>query len=156
MKTSTRISFAALTVAVAFCFAACPFNQDVGKDDDAPWKFNLNIHGTSTAEIYLPVNKEKFDKALCDLDQPDANNPGKKKGEYHINFKAAANASPTPDYKPECRVAANIKTEKVTKSEIANSASADASAANDPNATQHVRANSVQDLQAVLDSFTQP
>jgi hypothetical protein len=157
MKTSTRMSLAALTVAVAFCFAACPFNKHIGKDVDAQWKFNLNIHGTSASETYLPVNKGKFDEALCDLDKQDPNDPGKKRGEYHIVFKASATASPTPEYKPECRgVAGNIKTEKVTKSAMADGASADASAANDPNATQHVRADSAQDLKAVLDAFTQP
>jgi hypothetical protein len=161
METSTRISFAAIfaaLVVVAFCFSACPSDkQGVNNDDDddAKWKFNLQFHGTSQSEAYLLVNKPAFDEALCNLDKQDPNTR-KKKGFYKVEFKPTATASATPDYKPECATVGSIRTEKVTRSEIAGNASADASAANDPNATQRVRAANLQDLKSVLDAFIEP
>ena len=117
------------------------------------WTFKLSFKGTSRQD-WVPVDKQKFDDALCDLDKPDPNNPNGKKGDYQINFKATANATGTP-YQPPCRVG-SIKTEKITRSAIADNASGDASAANDPNATQHVRVQRAQDLDAVLAAFVEP
>ena len=161
MKTSTRINFAAILAAlviVAFCFSACPSDKHGvknGDDDDAKWKFNLQFHGTSASEKYLPVKQPAFDKALCNLDKEDLNT-GRKKGFHKIEYKAAPNASETPIYKPDCTSVGSIRTEKVTTSEVADNASADASAANDPNATQKVRAANLEDLKAVLDAFVEP
>ena len=147
MKTSTRIRFAAVAalVVVAFWFSACRHKEVVQNDDDpAAWKFNLKVHGTSNSEAYVPVNKDEFDKALCNLDKEDPNTR-KKKGFYNIEFKATANASPIQNYHPTC-----------PPSEADEKSAAGASAANDPNATQHVRVNSPGDLKAVLDAFVQP
>jgi len=161
MKTSTRISFAAILAAlivVAFCFSACPSDKHGvknGDDDDAKWKFNLQFHGTSRSEAYLPVKQPAFDNALCNLDKEDANTK-KKRGFHKIEYKATADASATPIYKPDCTTVGSIRTEKVRKSEVADSASADAFAANDPNATQKIRAANLEDLKAVLDAFIEP
>jgi hypothetical protein len=159
MNTSTRIGFAAMLgalVVVAFCFSACPGEKQGvkdGEDDDAKWKFNLEFHGTSKSEAYLAVKRDAFDAALCNLDKQDPDTK-KKKGFYKIEFKPSANATATPDYKPECAAIGTMRTKKVTRSELADNASADASAANDPNATQKVRVADLQDFQAVLDAFT--
>ena len=92
------------------------------------------------------MNKQKFDAALCDLDKADPNNPNGKKGEYDIRFKADPHASETPTYHPPT----------CTPSGAAQSSAGDASAANDPNATQHVRVQRVGDLDAVLAAFVEP
>jgi hypothetical protein len=161
MNTSTRIGFTAMLAAlvvVAFCFSACPGDKQGvknGDDDDAKWKFNLEFHGTSKSEAYVPVNRAAFDAALCNLDKQDPDRK-EKKGFYKIEFKPTANATATPDYKPECAAVGTIRMKKVTRSELADNASADASAANDPNATQKVRTADLQDLQAVLDAFIEP
>jgi hypothetical protein len=144
MNTSTRISVVTLTVAVAFCFAACPFKENARDTDDGSWKFNLHVHGTSASEAYLPVNKDDFDKALCNLNKEDSNTK-KKKGFFNIDFKPSADATPIQNYQPTC-----------PPSEAGKKSAAGASAGGDPNATQHVRVDSPGDLKAVLDAFAEP
>jgi hypothetical protein len=148
MKTSTRIRFAAVLAAlvvVAFCFSACPHKEDVANQDRDDWTFKLMIKKTSHQE-WAAVKKQDFDDALCDLDKSVPNNPNGKKGEYLIRFKATANPSETPheNYHPTC------------PSGAAEKSAVGASAANDPNATQHIRVQRAQDLEAVLAAFVEP
>jgi hypothetical protein len=149
MKTSTRIRFAAVLAAlvvVAFCFSACPHKEAVENQNGDDWTFKLMIKKTSHQE-WAAVKKQEFDDALCDLDKSVPNNPNGKKGEYSIKFKADPHASETPDYHPTCTP---------TASGGAENSSADASAANDPNVTQHVKVQRAQDLEAVLAAFASP
>ena len=148
MKTSARIRFAAVLAAlvvVAFWFSACPLKEDVQDQDRDDWTFKLMIKKTPHQE-WAAVKQPEFDDALCDLDKSVPNNPNGKKGTYDISFKATADPSETPHehYHPTCRSGA------------AEKSAAGASAANDPNATQHIRVQRAQDLEAVLAAFASP
>jgi len=153
MKTSARISFAALTAAliiVAFCFSACPPKPE-DKTDANDWTFDLKIQKTPKQDYAPVVDKKKFDEALCNL-KKDNN----KKGDYNIDYKPSADATPIPNYQPDCSQFGSVSLEKNTNSALADNSFTEGSAANDPNATQHVRVDSPNDLAAVLAAFATP
>lgn len=150
MKTVCRtISFAPLpivAIAAMLCFQACPRQQMAADKNDS--KLNLKI-GDREKNHWVDVNQPAFDAALTNLP---------KDAEWKISFLCNEGATPEDDYNPGdpnhhpmC-----IKTDKVTKSDFADSAAAGASVANDPNATQHIRVQRARDLKAVLDAFAEP
>ena len=67
METSTRIIFAAATAAlavVAFCFAACPHQEDAATRQ---WTLSLKIHGKGSDQFLEVKDKDKFNRAMCDV-----------------------------------------------------------------------------------------
>jgi len=102
--------------------------------------FVLNFGGP-TKDDYVEVKSQStFDDALNTL----------AKDQYKIRFKDDHGVVTDP-YHPHPHL--SIKTDKVTTSEIAQSAPGGESAANDPHATYKVSSNSATDIQKVLDTF---
>ena len=132
------LAIIAIGAAVSFrAFAAGSQKQTVG-----PKKFNLKIGRTATEYVDVK-SKDAFVEAL------------KRFGEdqYQINFLDHPGA-PVEHYPPLPHSAkTGIKTNKITTSEMAKRAPAGGSAANDPNATQHLSADSATDIKSVLDTF---
>lgn len=145
MNTSARISFTAVTIvaiAAAICLSACPRNG-VGVDNDK--RFFLKI-GNPDKNTYVDVtSQDAFDAALIKLK--------KKGGDHKIRFLCKEGANAQDDYDPE-----DPKHHEVCNKtgQAAESEAADRVATGDPNATQHVRANSPKDLEAVLATFVEP
>jgi len=136
MKTSTRISYAAVTAAlvvVAFCFSACP-NKDVDEARSNK-KFFLKI-GKRDQNLWVDVaSQDDFNKALIKL---------KRNGALvNISYLCRESGTPKDDYDPEHPEMCD-KTGGGAESQ---------KPAGDPNATQHVRADSVQDLEDLLKTF---
>jgi hypothetical protein len=93
----------------------------------------------------LKKSQTDFDNALIALEN--------KGGQYCIRFlSGAASAKPEEAYNPHHHLA-SIKTDKVTKSEVAKTTATDASAANDPNAVYRVTSDYQADIDAVLSCF---
>lgn len=93
----------------------------------------------------LKKSQADFDNALVKLETNG--------GQYCIRFLSGAQgARPEEPYDPHHRQA-SINTDKVTKSEVANTTASDAVAANDPNAINRLYSDSADDIQAVLDCF---
>jgi hypothetical protein len=143
MKTSTRMSFAALTIIVivaGLCLSACPHKEDIADDNDK--RFFLKI-GHPDRNGYADVkSQDDFDAALIKV-----KNHG---GDFKIRYLCKEGANAQDPYNPEHHEPCD-KTAQAVGSEAA-----DRVAAGDPNATQHVRADSPQDLQAVLATFVEP
>jgi hypothetical protein len=95
-----------------------------------------------TENTYVDVDTLKFNAALCAL----------KPEQYEVRFLATASSTPIPHYVPPCGTV-SINTDKITTSEAAKNAPAGESAANDPNATYHVKSNNLADIKAVLAAF---
>ena len=135
METSTRIIFAAATAAlavVAFCFAACPHQEDAATRQ---WTLSLKIHGKGSDQFLEVEDKDKFNRAMCDV-----KNHG---GDIStISYQPDGGQTPYPSYDP-CSL-------------LSPTPSSPATSGGDPNATQHVRANSPGELKAVLDAFAEP
>jgi len=128
--TFTFVVLAVVAIVVVITFRA--FAQPpAGK------KFVLNI-GRS-AQDYVDVDKNKFDNALKKLESHG--------GQYEIAFKHDDGHVTDPYH------ALNIKIDKVTTSKVAQNAPAGESAANDPNATYHVKSNNLAEIKAVLEAF---
>ena len=133
MNTSARISFAAVTAAlavIAFCFAACPHQENAATRQ---WTLSLKIHGKGTDRFLEVKQKDKFHQALCNL----KNNGGDISD---LEFQPDGAQTPYRSYDP-C---------------ISPTPSSPATSGGDPNATQHVRTNSPVELKAVLDAFAEP
>jgi hypothetical protein len=159
MKTlSGKISFVACVVGVIVlvfilrAFAQTPTPARPPAGCPANWAFCVTINGKQPdGFLKLTHSKGQFDQALCNLK--------KKGGDHDLTFLPdAPHATPTSHYKPECPTPTppshgSINTDKVTKSELADSAVAGASAANDPNTVQHLYSNDATDIEAVLDTF---
>ena len=123
----------------AFSAAPCPpaFTN--------PKKIVKQIGGPSPdkyAELKNPDGVD-FDKALNTLE--------KNGGQYCIRFLSKPAAKPEEPYKPHHF--ASIKTDKVTKAEVANTTATDASAANDPNVVYRITSDSQADIDAVMSCF---
>jgi hypothetical protein len=134
MKTSTRINLAVVTTTfgvVAFFLAACPHNgEDAVRD---PWTLTLKIHGKGSDEFLEVKDKDNFNRAMCAV-----KNHG---GDIStIRYQPDGGQTPYPTYDP-C---------------ISPTPSSPTASGGDPNATQHVRANSPGELKAVLDAFAEP
>jgi hypothetical protein len=89
-----------------------------------------------------------------EVEQPDFDNALKKLagngGQYDIEYLKEEGA-PLKHYRAGRHV--SIKTDKVTKSELASSAAAGESAANDPNVTYRVTSNEATDFKDVVKTF---
>jgi len=118
--------------------------------DCTNWKFCVTINPIKP-DNFLPLNtgaKGDFDKALCKLKKTNG-------GDHNITFlDDTPNATPIDNYTPPptsgCKESyASIKTDKVTKSELADSAAA----ANDPNAVHYLYSNNAADIHDVLKTF---
>jgi hypothetical protein len=131
------VVLAVIAIVAVFTFRVFAQPQPVG-----PKKFNLKIGRTATEYVDVK-SKDAFIEAL------------KRFGEdqYQINFLDHPGA-PVEHYPPLPHSAkTGIKTDKITTSEIAKRGPAGESAANDPNATQHLSADSATDIKSVLDTF---
>jgi hypothetical protein len=131
------VVLAVIAIVAVFTFRVFAQPQPVG-----PKKFNLKIGRTATEYVDVK-SKDAFIEAL------------KRFGEdqYQINFLDHPGA-PVEHYPPLPHSAkTGIKTDKITTSEIAKRGPAGDSAANDPNATQHLSADSATDIKSVLDTF---
>lgn len=145
MKISARISFAAVTIvaiAAVLCLSACPRNE-ISADKDK--RFFLKIGNPDTGAYVDVTSQDAFDAALIKLK--------KNGGNHKIRFVCKEGANEQDDYDPEDPQHHEMcnKTNQAAESEAA-----DRVAAGDPNATQHVRANSPKDLEAVLATFVEP
>ena len=155
MKTvSGKISFVACVVGViVLIFVLRAFAQTPTPSPcPTQWTFCVTING-KPPDGFLKLKKAKhdFDCALFNLKT--------KGGDHDLTFLPdAPHATPILHYQPQCSTPTSpshgsVKTDKVTKSELADSAAAGVSAANDPNTVQHLYSNNVDDIEAVLDTF---
>jgi hypothetical protein len=155
---SGKISFVACVIGMTVlifilrAFAQTPTPSPGTAECPTKWAFCVTINGKIAGEfLHLTKPKGDFDKALCNLKPPN--------GDHDLTFLPdAPHATPIPHYKPTCPSPTppshgSIKTDKVTKSELADSAAAGASAANDPNTVQHLYSNDAALIEAVLDTF---
>ena len=143
MKTLSRpfvfavLAIIAIGAAVSFrAFAAGSQKQTVG-----PKKFNLKIGRTATEYVDVK-SKDAFVEALRHFGED----------QYDINFLDHPGA-PLEHYPPLPPAKTGIRTDKVTTSELAKNAPPEESAANDPNSTYHLSADSATDIKSVLDTF---
>jgi hypothetical protein len=134
-----RAFSAATPTPMPTCPPAFPYPMKIVKEIGGPGPNNY-------AE--LKKTQTDFDNALNTLE--------KNGGQYCIRFLPSG-PHPTPEepYKPHHHLA-SIKTDKVTKSEVARTTATDASAANDPNAVYRITSNSATDIQNVLDTLITP
>jgi hypothetical protein len=132
MNTSTRISLAAVIaslIVAAFCFSACP-NQDVN-EVRSDKKFFLKI-GKRDQNLWVDVtSQDDFNKALINLKRNGAH--------VHISYLCEEGGTANDQY--------DDHPDKCDKTKQ------DGSPAGDPNATQHVHADSPQDLEDLLKTF---
>ena len=144
MKTPSRtfIYIALAVVAIVAVLSLRAFATAPHQQTD-PLKFFLKFSGPTNDE-YLEVKQPDFDNALYDLKQ--------KGGQYTVKYKANATSTPIEDYHAPHH-SASIKTDRVITSDIAKTASADASVGNDPNAVYHLSSNDATDVQTVLKAF---
>jgi hypothetical protein len=140
MKTASgKISFfapAVIAIVVVVAFVACPRH----KEDAATkqWTLSLTIHGKPGDDFLEVKDKDQFHRAMCDV---KSNN-----GDISdIRYQPDARQTPYPSYEP-CSLL----------SPTPSSSASQTSGGGDPNATQHVRVNRPQDLQAVLAAFAEP
>ena len=133
------IALAVIAIVAVITFRAFAQPQPAA---DKKFKFTLKIGRTATEYVDVK-NKEEFDKALCAL---------KANGDFKVGFKKDPEATPIDPYDPTCPTA-SINTDKVTTSELAKNATAEESAANDPNAVFRVQSNNATDIKKVLDTF---
>jgi len=133
-------AFVALAVIAIVTLPGCEQKQ-VSEECLTDKKFFLKFGGP-TDNDYADVDTAKFNAALCAL-KPD---------QYDVRFLATASSTPIPHYVPPCGTA-SINTDKITTSEAAKNAPAGESAANDPNATYHVKSNNLAEIKAVLEAF---
>jgi len=154
MKTlSEKMSFIALVVAAVVVvslgvLAIASGQQTAG----SKWTYMKTIKSALPyREFKAGKNQTDFDAALTTLKMV-------KKGDYHLRFlctgqseaQAQEGYDPTdPNHHKFC-----LKTDKVTKSDVASNAAADGSAANDPNAVYHLYSNTSEtDFDPVLNLF---
>jgi hypothetical protein len=104
---------------------------------------NGDLQHSQFVDLRKPDGQAVLDEALRKLTpQQYTIHIKRNDGTFFENY----HPSPTP----------GINTAKTTISEVAHSVATDASAANDPNATQHVKVQSPQQLEAVLAAFAEP
>src|SRR6266480_4099697 len=148
MKTlSEKMSFVALAiVAIVAAVSFGTLAMASGQQTDplkSKFKFYKKIGGPGPDDYAeLKKTQKDFDDNLCALK--------KKGGQFDIKFLGQAHGKPLYPYEPTCQGQASIKTDNVTKSEVASSTATDASAANDPNAVHHLYSNNQADIDAVV------
>jgi len=139
MKTLSR-TFVFVVLAVIAIVAVLTFRAVAQSPQPAAAKkFTLNI-GRTTTDYVDVTSKEAFIKALTPFGDD----------QYEINFLDHPGA-PVEHYPPRPKI--SIKTDKVTRSELAQRAPAGESAANDPSVTTHLSSDSATDIKSVLDTF---
>ena len=142
MKTLSRtfvfVVLAVIVIGAVLTFRAFAQPQQASADK----KFFLKVGGPTKEDYVEVTDQNAFDRALNDV-----KNHG---GQYTIRFKDDHGKVFDP-YDPNHHV--SIKTDKVTASEVAQSAPAGESAANDPNVTNHLSSDSATDIKSVLDTF---
>jgi hypothetical protein len=133
------IVLAVIAIVAVFTFHACTQGRHV-----AAKKFTLKI-GRTTTDYVDVKSKDAFIEALRHFGED----------QYQINFleHPGAPVERYPPLPPSHSAGAGIKTDKVTTSEIAKRGPAGESAANDPNVTTHLSADSATDIKSVLDTF---
>jgi hypothetical protein len=147
MKTlSGTFAFVALAVIAIVTLPSC-CRKGVSKKKDQKVYLEFGKFETTPREyVELGDNmKDKFDKVLCRL----------PKDQYHVEFKANAEATPDPDYTPppsSCRQG-SINTDKITTSRVARSEPAEESSAYDPHVVYNVQSNSTKDIKDVVNTF---
>jgi hypothetical protein len=148
---SGKISFVALAiVAIIAVLSLRAFATGSGQEIPAHKKFKITKpitcgHPGTDGYCQLKVSQQAFDGKLNTL-----KNNG---GDYHIKFLCKAGEQPIEPYDHHHHPLCVIRTAKVTKSEVANTTAADASAGNDPNAVNHLYSNNQADIDAVLACF---
>jgi hypothetical protein len=136
MKTlSGTFAFVVLGVIVVVTILSCR-----AKHAYADQKFTLYIG--EYAEV-PETDEDAFKKALKKLK--------KNGGQCDITFLRKAGEQPIKDYCDKLDI--SLKTDKVTKSELASSAAAGESATNDPNVTNRVSSNDATDFKDVVKMF---
>lgn len=139
MKTLSR-TFLFVVLAVIAIVAVLTFRVVAQSPQPAAAKkFTLNI-GRTTTDYVDVTSKEAFIKALTPFGDD----------QFEINFLDHPGA-PVEHYPPRPKI--SIKTDKVTRSELAQRAPAGESAANDPSVTTHLSSDSATDIKSVLDTF---
>ena len=137
--TFTFIVLAVIAIAAIFTFRA--FAANPAKHSVAAKKFTLKI-GRSNTEYVDVKSKDAFIDALKHFGED----------QYDINFLDRAGGSPE-HYPPLPGPKTGIKTDKVTKSQMAQNGPAGESVANDPNAVTRLSSDSATDIKTVLDTF---
>jgi len=156
MKTiSGKTNFVALAIVagiavvgwIAFAIAS---HKEITTECPQPGStFCLTIRGPGTDQYYplTAIQLTKFNDALKPLPT----------NQYDITYLSSSpGATPQPHYTPPPNLnepSARIQTDKVTKSDVADSSAAGASAANDPNVTYRVSSNKAAEVTKVLDAF---
>jgi hypothetical protein len=152
MKTLPR-TFTVAVLAVLAVIAVLSLRGSAtgsGQEIPANKKFKITKpitcgHPGTDGYCQLKVSQQAFDGKLNTL-----KNNG---GDYHIKFLCKAGEQPIEPYDHHHHPLCAIRTAKVTKSEVANTTAADASAGNDPNAVNHLYSNNQADIDAVLACF---
>jgi hypothetical protein len=137
MKTLSRtFVFVVLAVIAVVTLIGCPPKHAFTKQ-----KFALVI-----GEYAEVRDEDAFKKALKILK--------KNGGLCEIKFLRKEGEEPNKNYCKELDV--GLKTDKVTKAEVANSAAVGESTANDPHASYKVQSANPTEIEAVLDAFASP
>jgi len=151
MKTLSRTFTFAVLAVVAIIAVLGLRAFAVGSNQEIPAHKRFKItkpitcgHPGPDGYCQLKISQQAFDAKLNTL---------KNNGDYHIKFLCKAGEQPIEPYDHHHHPLCVIRTVKVTKSEGPNIASADASAANDPNAVHYLYSNNQPDIGAVLASF---
>jgi hypothetical protein len=144
-KTGAFIVLAVIAIVATVAFrafsAATPTTTPCSPAFTHPKKIVKEIGGpgpNNYAELKNP-DGVNLDNALNTLK--------KNGGQYCIRFLSKPSARPEEPYKPHHL--ASIKTDKVTKSEVANTTATDASAANDPNVVYRITSDYQKDIDGV-------
>ena len=152
MKTLSRTFTFAVLAVVAIIAVLSLRAFAVGSNQEIPAHKKLKIiksitcgHPGPDGYCQLKTSQQAFDGKLNTL-----KNNG---GDYHIKFLCKAGEQPIEPYDHHHHPLCVIRIAKVTKSEGPNIAAADASAANDPNAVNHLYSNNQADIDAVLACF---
>jgi hypothetical protein len=149
-RTFTYVALAVATIVAVISLRA--FGMASRQQTRTGYKFDVSIHGIGRDEyLKLKVTQDSFDDKLIKLKAHG--------GDHNIKFLCKDGERAVESYKPNEPFNLNshpkcqIRTAKVTKYEGANIAAVDASAANDPNAIQHLYSNDAADIDAVLKCF---
>jgi hypothetical protein len=143
MKTlSARFTFVILTgIALVTVFSGC--EKRLAIDEEFKFKLKIGKDPGQAGPVFADVDKKILDPALSALKT--------NLGKCYLAFKDA-NGNVTDPY-PPC-TDSNIITDKVIRSAKAKNGPAEDSAANDPNITYRVYSNNLNDIRAVVASFS--
>jgi hypothetical protein len=137
MKTlSARFTFVILSgIALVTLLSCC--DQKLATDQDYSFRLKVGKTKDDFVDLRPRDGQDALDAALRPLDTK----------QYKIRLKSNI-GDIIEDYHPHDQ--ASMKTDKVMKSEAANSGTRSESAANDPNITYHVYSNNLDDIRAVV------